>query len=82
VGEHKVVTGAHRRILPVAGSHEHPVGTTIEHEDGRRFQVGYGGERYAWHEVEQDHEAEQQTADQRSVRRAALEAELAALDGS
>lgn len=77
--EVKVVTGAHKRPLPPAGSHEHPVGTVIE-AGGKRYQVGYGGEKYVWHEVVPDPEAARLAAAQNAERIAALRAELAAAE--
>lgn len=77
--ELKIVTGAHKRVLPPAGSHEHPVGTVVEAPDGKRYQVGYGGEKYVWQEVVPDAEAQAQTANQNAAERAALRARLAEL---
>lgn len=77
--ELKIVKGAHKRVLPPAGSHEHPAGTTVEAPDGQRYRVEHGGERWVWQPVVQDLEAEAQTADQRRVERDTLKARLAEL---
>lgn len=77
--ELKIVKGAFKRVLPVAGSHEHPAGTVVQTPEGTHYRVEHGGERWVWNEVVPDTEANKQTADQRRVERDALKARLAEL---